>query len=179
MTGGPAIMARQLLRGRLHADAADVLAAEERALALLDRVIADAYRQPVAEAAPHRPRTRIARRELVEAAKLVLTTRPGEAHSLASLARAVHASPFHLARVFRAETGQPIHRYLLQLRLALALERLADGAGSLVDLAFELGFTSHSHFTEAFRRRFGLPPSVCRRRLSRRLVGEMRKNPTA
>ena len=53
----------------------------------------------------------------------------------------------------------PIHRYLTQLRLRSSLERLADGANDLTALALELGFSSHSHFTDAFRREFGHAPS--------------------
>ena len=44
-----------------------------------------------------------------------------------------------------------------------ALERLAVGADDLTTLALELGFSSHSHFTDAFRREFGRPPSAARK----------------
>jgi AraC-like DNA-binding protein len=80
------------------------------------------------------------------------------------MARAVHASPFHLARIFQQRTGVPVHRYLTQLRLRAALERLADGADDLTALALELGFSSHSHFTDSFRREFGCAPSTVRAR---------------
>ena len=33
-------------------------------------------------------------------------------------------------------------------------------------LAMDLGFSSHSHFTLAFHRSFGLPPSACRSALA-------------
>jgi AraC-like DNA-binding protein len=42
----------------------------------------------------------------------------------------------------------------------MALEPLADGAGDLTRIALDLGFSSHSHFTAAFRRHFGLTPSA-------------------
>lgn len=53
----------------------------------------------------------------------------------------------------------PIHRYLLSLRLALALDRLLDRSVGLSAIAYSLGFSSHSHFTTLFRRAFGLSPS--------------------
>ena len=55
----------------------------------------------------------------------------------------------------------PIHRYLVQLRLARALVELPH-TNDLTMLALDLGFSSHSHFTAAFRRAFGSPPSVFR-----------------
>jgi AraC-like DNA-binding protein len=99
----------------------------------------------------------------VEAVKLLLAERPGANLSLVEIARAVHCSPFHLARLFRAAVGSTIHQYQLRLRLALALERLSDHPASLTHLALDLGFSSHSHFTTAFQRLFGTSPSKFRR----------------
>lgn len=112
----------------------------------------------------------------VEAVKTYLACRMGERIALADVSRSVHTSPFHLARIFRQQTGLPIHRYLTQLRLRAALERLADGAGDLTSLAIELGFSSHSHFTDAFRREFGRTPSEVRKGSGRRTLGEPSKN---
>lgn len=98
-----------------------------------------------------------------EAAKTYLASRLHERITLDDVARAVHASPFHLARVFQQRTGVPVHRYLTRLRLRASLERLADGTDDLTSLALDLGFSSHSHFTDAFRREFGRPPSDVRR----------------
>ena len=82
--------------------------------------------------------------------------------SLHELAARLSVSPFHLARVFRRRTWYSLHAYRTQLRLRLALERLPESRGALTSLAFELGFASHSHFTDTFRREFGVPPSVVR-----------------
>src|SRR5262245_28851188 len=72
--------------------------------------------------------------ERVEAAKSYLATRLGERVALDHVARAVHTSPFHLARVFQERTGVPVHRYLTRLRLRVALQRLGDGARDLTAL---------------------------------------------
>ena len=89
-----------------------------------------------------------------------------EAHSSAPLrlcdvARAAGASPAYLTDVFRRVEGVPLHRYLVQLRLARALEELPH-ANDLSALAFDLGFSSHSHFSAAFRGAFGSTPSEFR-----------------
>jgi AraC family transcriptional regulator len=112
----------------------------------------------------------------VEAAKTYLAGRMSDRVTLDDVARAVGASPFHLARLFRRRTGAPLHRYLMCLRLRASLERLADGANDLTALALELGFSSHSHFTDSFRREFGRTPSDLRRGASRRGLREMSKN---
>jgi AraC family transcriptional regulator len=119
--------------------------------------------------AARRARTQADRHELAEAAKELLTDRPTENLSLAEIARALHTSEFHLARVFQAHTGFSLHRYRTHLRLRLALDRLGRGQ-PLSQLAHELGFNSHSHFTDAFRAVFGAPPSEIRAG-----IGQLRK----
>jgi len=101
--------------------------------------------------------------ERTEAAKTYLASKMSERVTLDEVARAVHVSPFHLARIFQQQTGVPVHRYLTQLRLRASMERLAEGASDLTALALELGFSSHSHFTDAFRREFGKAPSEIRK----------------
>ena len=116
--------------------------------------------------------------ERAEAAKAYMASRVGERITLDDVARAAHASPFHLARVFQQRTGLPVHRYLTQLRLRASLEHLAAGERDLTALALTLGFSSHSHFSDVFRRAFGCAPSQVRRDASRRTLGELSKNLT-
>ena len=143
--------------------AVEALGVEETSLDVLHGAVADAYRARGAHPQRrHRPDTARARRELAEATKLHLASCPSASPSLATLARAVSSSPFHLSRVFRHEVGMSIHKYLIRLRLALALEWLADGTADLSAVALGLGFASHSHFTDAFRKAFGITPNALR-----------------
>lgn len=100
--------------------------------------------------------------ERVEAVKAFLAARLDARVTLDEVAGAVYWSPYHLARIFQQHTGVPVHRYLTQLRLRAALERLAAGAQDLTALALDLGFASHSHFADTFRREFGHTPSQVR-----------------
>jgi AraC-like DNA-binding protein len=136
--------------------------ADVTALQLVADVLADAF--DARPAPSERLATRTAREhaERVEAAKTYLASRVGERVTLDEVAAAVDVSPFHLARIFQRHTGTPLHRYLTRLRLRLSLERLAAGEEDLAALALELGFSSHSHFADTFRREFGRPPSVAR-----------------
>lgn len=136
--------------------AADPMAVEEAVLRLAGAMAAGA---PAREQRPRRSSTEELHERCFERAREVLFTRRREAVQLDDLARAVHASPFHLSRLFKRAAGVPIHRYLSRLRLLDGLEQVATREVSLTDLAYELGFSSHSHFTAAFHREFGMTPS--------------------
>lgn len=111
-------------------------------------------------------RSRTARRALADGARARLAASVDMAHPLVEVARSLHASPFHLAHVFREEVGLSLHQYLVRLRLIAALDDLSAGATDLSRLALELGFSNHSHFSVTFRRAFGVSPSEARRRLT-------------
>jgi AraC-like DNA-binding protein len=138
----------------------DSLHIDEAVIELLDRVLASAYRRrPERDMPAQSAAARLARdvREL-------LGRRFAEPLSLSDISRAVGASVFHLCRSFRRATGTTIHEHRNQLRLRSALARLEDADCDLSQLALELGYSSHSHFTASFRTAFGIPPSLVRRR---------------
>ena len=107
-------------------------------------------------------KTRHAHEQRVRATREVIDQGFGQRLTLTDIARQVHTSEFHLSRMFRAKTGYSIHQYLLQRRLRAGLNAISEGADDLTRLALDLGFSSHSHFTNAFRRAFGAPPSSYR-----------------
>jgi AraC-like DNA-binding protein len=111
-----------------------------------------------------------------EAAKTFLAAHMSESITLDDVANAVYSSPFNFARIFQQRTGLPVHRYLTQLRLRASLERIADPNADLTAIALDLGFSSHSHFTDLFHREFGKTPSEVRRRSSNKSIREMSKN---
>ena len=78
---------------------------------------------------------------------------------LAELATAVGLSPSRLAHLFRAQTGLPVRRYLLWLRLGDALQQLAHGV-SLTTAAHAAGFADSAHFSRTFRAMLGITPSA-------------------
>lgn len=126
---------------------------------------------PAAEIGARRRDPSRARRRYVEDAKTLLQQRFRERLRLDDVARALHVSTFHLCRLFKEETGMPIHRYLNQLRLRYALRELVQGETELAELARAVGFSCQSHFTTAFRKEFGVSPGEARRRArDRRLI---------
>ena len=144
-----------LLRHRLVPGAADALEAESATLALLRTALGDRAARPGAGRA--RPP-----RRLVERAKLVLAADLSRRWTLAEISAEVGGSPVYLTQMFAQLEGIPLYRYQLRLRLARALALLGE-YDDLTDLALELGFSSHSHFSSAFKQAFGQSPSAFRR----------------
>jgi AraC-like DNA-binding protein len=141
---------------------ADRLLVEESLCRVLDEAIRSGLRL-APRSARERRATAAGRADLVEATKELLALRLGDRLTLGEIARTVHSSPFHLARVFRARTGFTIHGYRNQLRLRSSLDEVLEREADLGLLARRLGYSSHSHFTVSFRRAFGRPPSAVRR----------------
>jgi len=123
-------------------------------MAAADALIAGLLRNDAA------PRTGESR--AVHAALAVTAAHSGKALPLATVAAAVHSSPFHLARQFRRATGRTLRQTQLDQRVAAAMAALEAGADDLSRLAHELGFSSHAHFTQCFRERTGVTPSAFR-----------------
>ena len=88
-----------------------------------------------------------------------------EALTLRALSERLGYSQFHTTRKFKEISGMQLRDYLRRRRLAFALKEVRDGGKSLLDVAFDYGFSSHEAFTRAFKRAYGVAP------------GEYRKHP--
>src|SRR5262249_47266150 len=104
----------------------------------------------------------LGRQRLVDRVKLVLSSDLGRRWTLTEIAAEVRGSPVYLTQVFQQVEGLPLYRYQLRLRLARSLDLLAQYA-DLTTLSLDLGFSSHSHFSAAFREAYGRSPSEFRR----------------
>ena len=146
--------ALQLLVAHLRRGLFNILPAEETAVRIARRLLtADRSTQPVTPA----------HRRLVQRAKQMLHSNPRHRWSLSEIAKSVGTSPVHLTQTFSTAEGMPLYRYQTQLRLALALHELPE-TDDLASLALDLGFSSHSQFTTAFKRMYGLSPSALKNR---------------
>jgi len=148
----------------LIARGAGRLALEDALAELANEAVACVYGAPV----PSRrasPSTQRRRRDLVETVKLMISERLERPPSLTELADVLDCSPYHLSHTFHGTAGLSLRRYLRRLRARVAAERLAAGASRLTPLALDLGYADHSHFTNSFRREWGVSPSTFRSRL--------------
>jgi AraC-like DNA-binding protein len=143
-----------VLRHSLSGGAAEPLEAESQVLRLI--------RRSLGEQTSHRPRATTRLQKLADRAKLVVSSNPARRWSLAEIAAHVSVSPVYLTQVFQQVEGIPLYRYQLRLRLAHALDHL-DRYHDLAALAVDLGFSSHSHFSAAFRQAYGRAPSELQR----------------
>ena len=107
----------------------------------------------------HEPGATHARRRLADRVKVLLASDLSRRWTLAEIAAEIRGSPVYLTQVFRQTEGIPLYRYQLRLRLARALD-LIPQYDDLSALAAELGFSSHSHFTAAFRQAYGRSPTA-------------------
>jgi AraC-like DNA-binding protein len=147
---------------------ASSLAVEDLVFDLADAAVRDAYETHgrTVEQTRRSPLSERRNQEMTEEVKLSINRRLWAPPSLASLARAVGCSPFHLSRTFHKTEGVTLRRYVSRLRATIAAHHLARGAPDLTDLALDLGYSDHSHFTNAFRQEFGRAPSHFRARHS-------------
>jgi AraC family transcriptional regulator len=142
-----------LLKHTLGNGSIESLEAEGLSLTLVSRAIGPrTAREPGAS---------YARRRLVDRVKVLLASDLSRRWTLAEIAREMKGSPVYLTQVFQQVEGLPLYRYHLRLRLARALDLIAERE-DLSGLAQDLGFSSHSHFSAAFKQHYGLTPAEFR-----------------
>ncbi len=89
-------------------------------------------------------------------------TLPGTVPAFASIARELHVTPATLRRRLHEE-GTSYRAIKDDLRRDLAVRYLTHTARSVMDIAFELGFSERSSFHRAFRKWTGASPGEFRR----------------
>jgi len=146
--------AQRRLFQRVAAGDCDAIAIDEEALRIFSNVMT------AAEGA--NPFANPAMRDAVETVKRIITAAPSRNVPLRTLAAETGSSPFQLCRAFRRHTGMTMTGFRHSLRVRIALDRLRDLRTDLTDLALDLGYASHSHFTASFRRQVGITPSQFR-----------------
>jgi AraC-like DNA-binding protein len=148
---------RWLLVRLLAAPPLDRLRVEEEAMAIFSDVVREGF-----STAPLRQPPTPSDRELFEAARATIARLYRQPLELAVLSAELGISVSRLCRAFRRH-GSSVHRTILDLRLRAALEAVLEGESDLTTVALDLGFSSHSHFTAAFRSAYRMTPSQARR----------------
>lgn len=143
-----------MLRHSLRQRIAEPLEAESLALTLVQRALGPRTSRAAGGSA--------GRQRMVDRIKLLLAGDLTRRWTLGDIAAEVKGSPIYLTQVFQQVEGMPLYRYQLRLRLARSLD-LLERFDDLTELALEVGFSSHSHFSAAFRQAYGRSPSEFKR----------------
>lgn len=95
---------------------------------------------------------------------------PAKSWTLQDLARAASMSRSTFAQRFRDAAGTPPLSYLINWRMLLAQRQLRAADTRVGTLAFELGYSSESAFSSAFKRHVGVSPLAFRSQARLELV---------
>lgn len=101
----------------------------------------------------------------VEQAKRLMCETLESPLPMSSLARRIGVSESSLKRAFQRVCGTSVFAYYQARRLEQARDMLARGRASVTEIAFAVGYSSHSHFSRAFKRQFGYSPRQCAPRI--------------
>jgi AraC-like DNA-binding protein len=94
-------------------------------------------------------------RERVEGVIAILRQDRAAPPRLDEIGRRVGCSPFHLSRTLSREMGMTIPQYVRELRMEPAAELLRSGRYNVTEAAMEVGYSSLSHFSQAFCQTMG------------------------
>ena len=74
------------------------------------------------------------------------------------IAQRLHCSESQIKQTFARYSDIGIHKYLLKLKIAAAMQLLEQGC-SVNDTSCRLGFSNQNYFSTVFKRETGIPPS--------------------
>lgn len=130
---------------------------ESAAVVLVQRLLSRS-RRPVAPA----PRPGLSP-GVLRRAKEFLNDQMSRNPGVTELSAAVGMNVDHFSRMFKRSTGLAPHQYLGNIRFERAKVLLAEGRASIIEIAYEIGYTNPSQFSAFFRKRAGLSPTEFRR----------------
>jgi transcriptional regulator GlxA family with amidase domain len=107
---------------------------------------------------PVSARSSVAKHPVVLQAVHLLETRFREQWGLAEIAEHVKMSRAHFATLFQQDTGIPVHKFLVKVRISRAEQLLRNSRQSCESIATECGFARTQNFTRAFKLHTGLTP---------------------
>ena len=96
--------------------------------------------------------------ERIKNARNILIDHLDNPPSLSELAKQIGMNEYNLKIGFKNVYGLPPFKYLQEYRLNLSKKLLAEGQWQVAEIADKIGYTSSSHFIEAFRKKFGNTP---------------------
>lgn len=130
---------------------------------LADALTGALLKQLLAEIALHRRKPADPPGALVDAVWRYIRLYAPQIPDNRALAKHFGYHPVYLATLFREKTGQTLHSAILDCRLQLAKRLLTETETDIAEIAFSVGFSSRSHFSELFSKRERLSPAQYRK----------------
>ncbi len=81
-----------------------------------------------------------------------------EQFGVSELASVMNMSRSNLLRKVKKHTGLSVSQFIRQVRLEIAMDLLKEGAYTISEVSFKVGFGSSSYFIKCFREHYGYPP---------------------
>lgn len=82
--------------------------------------------------------------------------------SLEKVAAIVYLNPVYFSQLFKQKIGQGFKEYVTHLRLEQAKQLLMNPKLKLADVADRIGYQDMRHFSQVFRKKYGVTPSEYR-----------------
>lgn len=145
-----------VLSGKLHAVVREyegkLLSYESLCSHLLSEVLIECFR---------RTRTQSNRGSTDTAMKIIAYINEAYAAPLtnASVAKVFHLHPNYVSAIIKELTGQPLHQYLLHVRVAASVRLLTAADLPIGEIAQRCGFSDIYHYSKCFKRIMGIAPS--------------------
>ncbi|WP_052098324.1 helix-turn-helix transcriptional regulator [Paenibacillus stellifer] len=122
-----------------------------------ERVIA-AYRRSVSMV------EKDSRSSIIRKVQEYIALNPGTV-SLQSISAHVFLNPSYLSKVYKLETGEGISEYILQVRMEIAKELLAESPNKIYEISVQLSYQKPSYFIQLFKKHYGMTPQEYRNML--------------
>ena len=79
------------------------------------------------------------------------------------IANACKLNRSYFSKLFKEIIGSTPQEFLINLRLSEAAEQMKTTSASIGDIAVRCGYPNQLHFSQAFKKRYGLPPREWRK----------------
>lgn len=106
-------------------------------------------------------KSEIDKQKLIEAKEL-LTSKIHNPPTIVELAKLIGINEYKLKRGFKELFGTTVFGYIHTIRMSMARRLLLGTDKSAKEIAYETGYSSPQHFSNAFKKKFGVTPNSVR-----------------